>query len=212
MILMGKIDPAAKPHQTTSQILVPMDTPGITLLRAMTAIGDADAPKGHAEILFTMPFSNVLLGDGIMGRVLRSVKHGSARDASHCMRCIGQMERSLSALCVRIDQRKPFGKKLSKDDTMIQDIARCRVEIEACRYLVRGAAANMDMNGNKDIHTRQLLSLMKAHVPITLQTIVDRCMQGFGAMGISQDTPVFGALVRWARRNAPSHSRETRAQ
>jgi alkylation response protein AidB-like acyl-CoA dehydrogenase len=121
MILMGKTDTNAPRHQQQSQILVPMDTPGITLLRGMRAMGELDEPKGHAEILFEnvrVPFENCLLGDG-RGFEISQGRLGPGR-IHHCMRLIGQAERCLSALCTRVEERTAFGKKLVKFDTMLQ--------------------------------------------------------------------------------------------
>merc|ERR1712166_1366007 len=192
MILMGKTNPNADLHSQQSQILVPTDTPGITLMRPMFAMGDDDAPKGHMEILFEdvrVPFANVLLGEG-KGFEISQGRLGPGR-IHHCMRAIGQAERSLSLMCVRTQQRKAFGKKLSQFDTILQDIAKSRCEIDNCRFLVHRAAEMMDVHGNKDPRTRQILSIVKAHVPVTVQVIVDRCIQAHGAMGLSQDTPLF---------------------
>ena len=196
MILMGKTNPnATSIYRQQSQILVPMDTPGIVLVRPMLALGDDDAPKGHMEIIFNnvrVPYTNVLLGEG-RGFEISQGRLGPGR-IHHCMRLIGQAERSLSLMCKRVNQRKAFGKKLIKFDTILQDIAKSRCEIESCRLLVHRAADMMDKYGNKDSRTRQLLSMVKAYVPKTVQYIVDRCMQAFGAMGVSQDTPLFAAF------------------
>ena len=99
------------------------------------------------------------------------------------MRLIGTAERCLTHMCQRVESREAFGKKLSQFDTILQDIARSRVEIETCRLLVCRAAEMMDIYGNKDGRTRQLLSLVKAHVPQTVQYLIDRCVQAHGAMG-----------------------------
>ena len=202
LILMGKTDPSAPRHAQQSQILVPTDTPGITLLRPMEAFGDDDAPKGHMEMEFKdcrVPFENVLLGEG-RGFEISQGRLGPGR-IHHCMRAIGAAERGLSLMCKRAGEREAFGKKLSAFDTILQDIARSRADIETCRMLVHTAAHNMDVLGNKDHRTRQLLSLVKAHVPGVVQTIFDRCMQVHGAMGFSQDTPLFMGFAgaRWLR-------------
>jgi len=196
MILMGKTNPDEPLHAQQSQILVPMDTPGITLVRPMLAFGEDDAPKGHMEIRFDdvrVPFENVLLGEG-RGFEISQGRLGPGR-IHHCMRAIGQAERALSLMCQRIQSRTAFGKTLSRFDTILQDIAKSRVEIETCRLLVYKAAEMMDLHGNQDGRTRQLLSLVKAHVPITVQHLSDRCMQSFGAMGVSQDTPLFACFA-----------------
>eukprot|EP00946_MAST-07B_sp_MAST-7B-sp1_P002816 g2816.t1 len=202
MILMGQTNPDAPRHARTSQILVPMDTPGITLLRPMCAFGEDDAPKGHMEILFDnvrVPFSNCLLGDG-RGFEISQSRLGPGR-IHHCMRMIGQGERCLAAACERVKNRTVFGKTLSKNDNVLQIIGRMRAKISTARLLVLDAADRMDRLGNKDPQTRQLLSLVKAFVPETIQEVVDSCMQLHGAKGFSQDVPLFPALAgaRWLR-------------
>merc|ERR1712232_1525245 len=98
-------------------------------------------------------------------------------------------------MCKRVEEREGFGKKFSKLDTILQDIAKSRADIDTCRMLVCSAAEKMDIHGNKDPRTRQQLSLVKAHVPVTLQAVVDRCIQAHGAMGVSQDTMLFSAFA-----------------
>ena len=196
MILMGKTRTDGPIHKQQSQLLVPMDTPGITLLRPMLALGEDDAPKGHMEILFEnvrVPLENVLLGEG-RGFEISQGRLGPGR-IHHCMRSLGQAERALSLMCRRVGEREAFGKKLARFDTILQDIAKSRCEIETCRLLVYKAAELMDTNGNKDPRTRQMLSMVKAHIPVTVQGLVDRCIQAHGAMGLSQDTPLFAAFA-----------------
>lgn len=200
MILMGKTNPGAPIHKQTSQILVPMNTPGITLVRPMTAFGENDAPKGHMHISFEncrVPFENVVLGEG-RGFEISQGRLGPGR-IHHCMRLIGQGERCLSSLVERIESREVFGRKLVKFDNVLQDVAEARVKIETCRLLVLKAAQQMDLLGNKDPYTRQLLSLMKAHVPKTIGEVADKAMQTWGATGFSQDTPLWNAYAgaRW---------------
>jgi len=158
----------------------------------MEAFYDDDAPKGHMEIDFEdvrVPFENVLLGEG-RGFEISQGRLGPGR-IHHCMRAIGQAERALTLMCQRVQSRKAFGRQLSQFDTILQDIAKSRVEIENARFLTQHAADLMDIHGNADKRTRQMLSLVKAHVPITVQNIADRCIQAHGAMGVSQDTPLF---------------------
>ena len=204
LILMGKTNPNSDRHTQQSQILVtvllsvlqlvvaapiceltrprwlqvPTDTPGITFLRPMLAMGDVEAPKGHMEIAFVdvrVPFENILLGEG-RGFEISQGRLGPGR-IHHCMRSIGQAERCLALMCKRVQQRSAFGKKLSDFDTILTDIAKSRVEIENCRLLTAKAAQMMDQLGNRDLKTRQLLALVKAQVPLCLQAIVDRCIQ-----------------------------------
>lgn len=196
MILMGQTNPDGPRHATTSQILVPMDTPGITLLRPMQAFGDDDAPKGHMEIIFEncrVPFENVLLGEG-RGFEISQSRLGPGR-IHHCMRIIGQTERCLSAMVARVSNRTVFRTKLSRNDNILQHIGKARAKILTCRLLVHQAADRMDSLGNKDPVTRQLLSMVKAYVPQTCQEVVDMCMQAHGAKGFSQDVPLFPAFV-----------------
>ena len=172
-------------------LLVPMDTPGIRLVRPLTVFGDADAPKGHMEIVFEdmrVPQTAVLWGEG-KGFEIAQRRLGPGR-IHHCMRAIGQAERALALMCARADDRVAFGKPLSKRDTVLDDIAKCRADIEGMRHLVREAAALMDSKGNTDQHTRQLLSIVKALVPATVQRIADMAMQVHGAGGLSADTPL----------------------
>eukprot|EP01063_Lacrimia_lanifica_P009182 TRINITY_DN16205_c0_g1_i1.p1 TRINITY_DN16205_c0_g1~~TRINITY_DN16205_c0_g1_i1.p1 ORF type:complete len:472 (+),score=176.04 TRINITY_DN16205_c0_g1_i1:69-1484(+) len=202
MILMGKTAPQAPRHKQTSQILVPMNTPGITLQRPMEAFGENDAPKGHMEILFEdvrVPFSNVVLGDG-RGFEISQGRLGPGR-IHHCMRAIGQAERCVAAVADRLESRVVFGKKLAQFDNQLQNLAEMRAKIETCRLLVLKAASLMDEFGNKDAYTRQLLSLVKAHVPRSVASVADEAMQIHGARGFSQDTPLFAAFAgaRWLR-------------
>lgn len=196
MILMGKTNPTAKLHLQQSQILVPMNTPGITIMRSLFAMGHDDAPKGHMEVHFNnvrVPTSNVLLGEG-RGFEISQARLGPGR-IHHCMRAIGQAERALALMCKRVEERVAFGQKLSKMDTIRQEIAMSRCEIDMGRMLVRQAAALMDTKGNKDAYTRKLLSLVKAHIPKMVQTVADRAMQAHGGAGVSQDTPLFSIFA-----------------
>jgi alkylation response protein AidB-like acyl-CoA dehydrogenase len=161
----------------------------------MEAFGDNDAPKGHMEIIFEnvrVPFENILLGEG-RGFEISQGRLGPGR-IHHCMRLIGQGERCLSAASDQVLNRSVFGEKLSRNDIVLQEIAKCRAHIECCRLLVYKAADRMDSLGNKDSETRQMLSLVKAYVPQTIQGVVDTCMQMCGARGFSQDSPMFHAF------------------
>jgi len=204
MIVMGKTSAEAKPYRQQSQVLVPMDTPGITLVRPMCTFGDDDCPKGHMEILFEdvhVPLSNMIWGEG-RGFEIAQLRLGPGR-IHHCMRFIGQAERALSLMCKRAESRKAFGQKLSEMGSIVQTIAECRAEIDQARLLVREAADRMDRLGNTDHYTRKLLSLVKAVVPSMAQRVVDRSMQVHGGVGGSQDSFLPFAFVgarnlRWA--------------
>jgi len=189
MILMGKTNPNAKAFRQQSQILVPMDTPGITLLRPLKAFGHDDAPKGHFQIVFEdvrVPVSNMLLGEG-RGFEIAQGRLGPGR-IHHCMRHLGQAERAMSLMCKRVQSRKAFGKRLADFDNVLELIAKSRGEIDQCRLLVRTAAQLMDERGNKDAYTRQLLTLVKAMVPEAVAKVLDRAIQLHGGMGTCQDT------------------------
>ena len=192
MILMGKTDPEAKAFAQQSMLLVDLaSTDGIELVRPLTVFGDDDAPKGHFELSFTdvrIPKSNVLWQRG-KGFEIAQRRLGPGR-IHHCMRCIGQMERALSTMAQRAMKRVAFGKPLAARDSVLEDVARIRCEIDGCRHLVREAASLMDRKGNTDLETRQRLSLVKALVPHTLQSIADRAMQLHGGAGVSGDTPL----------------------
>jgi len=184
-------------HGTATIVLVPMDTPGITLVRPMQVLGDDEAPKGHFEMLFEnvrVPFANILAGEG-RGFEIAQARLGPGR-IHHCMRLLGTAERSLSAMCRRVENRTAFGKKLAEFDTILADIARSRADIDQARMLVQRAAARIDREGSKA--ARQELSMVKFVVPMMVQTVADRAMQAHGAMGLSQDTMLATALA-WAR-------------
>eukprot|EP00756_Hemistasia_phaeocysticola_P022345 Hpha_TRINITY_DN15828_c0_g8::TRINITY_DN15828_c0_g8_i1::g.188186::m.188186/K00249/ACADM, acd; acyl-CoA dehydrogenase len=189
MILMCKTSPGATAFRQQSQILVPMDTPGITLVRPMEVFGDDDCPKGHMEIDFEdvrVPLSNVIWGEG-RGFEIAQLRLGPGR-IHHCMRMIGQCERALSHMCRRGDQRTAFKQKLTAIGKNPEEIAKSRADIDMLRLLVRQAADRMDKLGNTDKETRKLLSLVKAVVPGKAQDVIDRAMQIHGAKGVSQDT------------------------
>lgn len=202
MILMGKTSPNAHAYRQQSQILVPMDTPGVILVRPMETFGDDDCPKGHMEIEFKnarVPVTNVLWGEG-RGFEIAQRRLGPGR-IHHCMRLIGMSERALSLMCQRADSRKAFGQKLSSMGQIVQQIAESRAEIDQARLLVREAADRMDRLGNTDPYTRKVLAIVKAAVPMVAQKVVDRAIQVHGAMGVSQDVPLisFFAVARCIR-------------
>lgn len=204
MILMGRSNPDAKTYRQQSQILVPTDTPGITMVRPMCTFGEDDCPKGHMEILFEdvrVPLSNMLWGEG-RGFEIAQLRLGPGR-IHHCMRLIGQSERALSLMCERATTRSAFGQRLAEMGSTVQAVAETRAEIDQARLLVREAADRMDRLGNTDPYTRKLLSLVKAVCPSMAQRVVDRSMQVHGGLGSSQDTFLPGAFVnarslRWA--------------
>jgi acyl-CoA dehydrogenase len=189
-IVMGKTDPDAARHVQQSMVLVPRDTPGLTVERGMTVFGYTDADHGgHAEVVFDsvrVPVSN-LIGEEGGGFAISQARLGPGR-IHHCMRLIGMAERALELMCTRALTRTPFGKPLA-DQGVVQDwIAESRVRIEQARLLVLKAAWLMDTVGNKGAHTE--IQAIKIIVPGTVEWIVDKAIQTYGAAGVSQDTPL----------------------
>ena len=187
MILMGKTDPNnANRHIQQSQVLVPMDTKGVTVVRPMTVMGWDDAPEGHAEITFEnvrVPVENILLGEG-RGFEIAQGRLGPGR-IHHCMRLVGAAQRSLELMAVRAEQRVAFGKPLSKQGSVREDIAKSYCEIEQARLLTLKAADQMDRLGNKG--AKDLIAMIKIIAPQMACTVIDRAIQIHGAAGLSQD-------------------------
>src|SRR5258706_1509090 len=186
-IFMGKTDPSATPHKQQSMLLVPMDAPGVKIVRMLTVYGYDHAPHGHGEVTYEnvrVPVSNLLLGEG-RGFEIAQGRLGPGR-IHHCMRCIGVAERALETMCKRVQSRVAFGKTLAEPGTIRADIAKSRIEIDQARLLTLAAAYKMDTAGNKA--ARAEISMIKVVAPnVTLQ-VLDRAIQAHGAAGGSQDT------------------------
>ena len=187
MIVMGKTDPDNENrYQQQSMILIPLDAAGVRIVRPMRVLGFDDAPEGHAEVIFDnvrVPASSLLLGEGC-GFEIAQGRLGPGR-IHHCMRLVGMAQRALEAMCVRAENRIAFGKPLSKQQSVREDIALSACEIEQARLLTFKAAARMDEGGTKA--AKDLISMIKIIAPTMACTVIDRAMQIHGAGGLSQD-------------------------
>jgi len=186
LIVMGKTDPAAPKHAQQSQVVVPMDTPGVKVLRMLPVFGFDDAPHGHAEVLFEnvrVPAKNVLLGEG-RGFEIAQARLGPGR-IHHCMRNIGVAERVLAQTCKRLTSRIAFGKPIAEQSIWLERVANCRILIEQARLLVLNAADKMDRQGNKA--ARREIAMIKVAAPQMLNFVVDWAIQAHGAAGVSND-------------------------
>ncbi len=189
MIVMVQTDPDAPKHTRQSQILVPMDTEGVEVVRPMHVFGRDDAPHGHMHIKFhnvRVPERNIILGRG-RGFEISQGRLGPGR-IHHCMRSIGAAEKALDLMCTRAMSREAFGKPLAELGGNYDVIADSRIEIEMCRLLTFKAAWLMDTIGNKA--ARDAISQIKVAVPNMALRVIDRAIQMHGAAGVSQDFPL----------------------
>jgi acyl-CoA dehydrogenase len=189
LIVMVRTNPDAAAHLQQSQILVPMDTPGVEVVGPMLVFGHDDSPHGHMHMRFhdvRVPKENVLLGEG-RGFEISQLRLGPGR-IHHCMRSIGAAEKALQLMCERGLSRQAFGKPIIALGKNTEWVSQARIEIEAMRLMVLRAAKAMDLMGNAD--ARVWVSAVKAMVPERVCTIIDRAIQIHGATGISQWTPL----------------------
>ncbi|SFQ49156.1 Acyl-CoA dehydrogenase [Amycolatopsis arida] len=190
LIVMGKTDPDAPPHRQQSMILVPRDTPGVTIRRGMTVFGYDDGDHGgHAEIVFDdvrVPAEN-LIGEEGGGFAIAQARLGPGR-IHHCMRLIGMAERAIELMCRRSVSRVAFGRPLAAQGVVRDWIAEARVRVEQMRLLVLKTAWLMDTVGNQGAHTE--IQAIKIATPASVEWILDKAIQLHGAAGVSQDFPL----------------------
>jgi acyl-CoA dehydrogenase len=200
LIVMVKTSTTAPRHQQHSQILVPMETPGIEILRPMTVFGKDDAPHGHMHMRFSnvrVPQENIIAGEG-RGFEVAQGRLGPGR-IHHCMRAVGQAEKALELLCRRGMSRSAFGKPLVKLGANYDIIAKARMDIEMTRLLCLKTAWMMDNVGVQE--SQHFISMIKTVAPNVALSVIDEAMQMHGGVGVSQDTPLASlyAAVRTLR-------------
>ena len=188
MIVMGKTDPEnTNRYIQQSQVLVPMKTPGVTIVRPMKVFGYDDAPEGHAEITFDnvrVPVENIIVAEG-KGFEIAQGRLGPGR-IHHCMRSIGVAQRALDLMCKRVNERIVFGRPMIKQQSIREDIAKSACQIEQARLMTLKAAQKMDTDGNKA--AKDLIAMIKIVAPSMSLDVLDRAIQCHGAVGVSQDT------------------------
>ncbi|HET7335577.1 MAG TPA: acyl-CoA dehydrogenase family protein [Rhizomicrobium sp.] len=187
MIVMGKSDLEADKYRQQSQILVPMETPGVKIVRMLPVFGYDDAPHGHGEVLFEdvkVPVENMILGEG-RGFEIAQGRLGPGR-IHHCMRTIGVAERALESMCKRLLSREAFGKKIAEHSIWEQRVAEARTSIEMSRLLCLKAADLMDKAGNKVARTE--IAMIKVAGPRMALKIIDDAIQAWGGAGVTTDS------------------------
>ncbi|MDN5892727.1 MAG: acyl-CoA dehydrogenase family protein [Nocardioides sp.] len=196
LIVMGKTDPSAEKHRQQSMVLVPRDTPGLTVVRDVPVMGRHDQ-HGHCEVLFEdvrVPVANILSDEG-SGFALAQARLGPGR-IHHCMRALGAAERALQLMVDRVQTRVAFGKPLAEQGMIQREVAESRLEIDQARLLCQHASAVIDAKGNKAAAT--LVSMAKVSVPRIALKVIDRAMQVHGGAGMSDDVPL-AAMYGWHR-------------
>jgi acyl-CoA dehydrogenase len=188
LIVMGKTNPSGPPYQQQSMVLVPLDTPGVTVVRSLPVFGYVDT-EGHAELRFEdvrVPAANLIAGEGA-GFLIAQARLGPGR-IHHCMRAVGAAERALELMCTRADARETFGKPVSSRGNVRDWIAEARIEIESVRLLILKTAWLMDTVGNR--HARTEIAAIKVAAPAMALKIIDRAIQVHGGGGVSDDFPL----------------------
>ena len=199
-IIMGKTNPDAHRHQQQSMILVPMDTPGLKIVRPLSVLGYFDSPEGHAEIILDnvrVPKENLILGEG-RGFEIAQGRLGPGR-IHHCMRLVGMAQYALELMSQRTLERETFGKKFYDYSSIRHEIAKSQCDIEQARLLTLSAADKMDKLGNKE--AKDLIAMIKIVAPKMAQKVIDSAMQILGGKGVGQDTYLahYFAIARMLR-------------
>ena len=199
-IVMGKSDPNAARHQQQSMVLVPMNAPGLEVVRPLSVFGYYDSPEGHAEIILKnvrVPKANLILGEG-RGFEIAQGRLGPGR-IHHCMRLVGMAQYALELMSQRTLERTTFGKKFHEYSSIRHEIAKSQCEIEQARLLTLSAADKMDKAGNKE--AKDIIAMIKIIAPKMAQKVIDRAMQILGGKGVGPDTylPHYFALARILR-------------
>ncbi|MFT5146169.1 MAG: acyl-CoA dehydrogenase [Polaribacter sp.] len=199
-IVMGKSDPNAERHQQQSMVLVPMNAPGLEVVRPLSVFGYYDSPEGHAEIILKnvrVPKANLILGEG-RGFEIAQGRLGPGR-IHHCMRLVGMAQYALELMSQRTLERATFGKKFHEYSSIRHEIAKSQCEIEQARLLTLSAADKMDKSGNKE--AKDIIAMIKIIAPKMAQKVIDRAMQILGGKGVGPDTylPHYFALARILR-------------
>ncbi|HEV2560894.1 MAG TPA: acyl-CoA dehydrogenase family protein [Rhizomicrobium sp.] len=187
MIVMGKTDFETDKYRQQSQVLVPMDAPGVKIKRMLPVFGFDDAPHGHGEVLFEdvkVPAENILLGEG-RGFEIAQGRLGPGR-IHHCMRTIGVAERALKLMVTRLLTREAFGKKIAQHSVWEQRVAEARINIDMCRLLCLKAADMMDKVGNKVARTE--VAMIKVAAPRMALQVIDDAIQAWGGAGVTTDS------------------------
>jgi acyl-CoA dehydrogenase len=186
LLFLGRSHPDAPRHQQHTMVIVPLETPGVRVVRALSVFGYREEPHGHCEIAFDdvrVPLENIVLGEG-RGFEIGQGRLGPGR-LHHCLRLIGLAERALEMMVVRVKERSAFGKPLAEQGVIMEWIADARIAIDQARLLTYDAAERLDREGGKD--ARHAIAMAKVVAPTVAQQVIDRAIQAFGAKGVSGD-------------------------
>jgi acyl-CoA dehydrogenase len=186
LLFLGRSHPDAPRHEQHTMVIVPIDTPGVRIVRTLSVFGYREEPHGHCEIAFEqvrVPRENVVLGEG-RGFEIGQGRLGPGR-LHHCLRLIGLAERALETMVARVKERSAFGKPLAEQGVIMEWIADSRIAIDQARLLTYDAAERLDREGGKA--ARHAIAMAKVVAPNVAQQVVDRAIQAFGAKGVSED-------------------------